>query len=232
MIKEILKGRSAIITGSSQGLGYSIAEEFLFQGANVLICSRNKNELEKAYSNLLKIKSLEQKLIKISGDVSNYLDVQKITDYAISEFSNIEILVNNAGVYGPKGKVEENNLENWKDAFNINLLGSLYPSICLLRHFKDKNYGKIIQISGGGATNPLPNLSCYAASKAAVVRLMETISEEVKHQNIDVNSIAPGALNTRMLDEVIEAGPNIVGKKFYEKILKTDMKIVYGFEKK
>ena len=231
MKHKILNGRSAIITGSSQGLGYAIAEEFLSVGANILICSRNEDQLKKAYNKLLKIKSPEQKLIKINGDVSKFDDVKSIIEYGIKELSKIEILVNNAGVYGPKGNIEENNLEKWKDAFNINLFGSVYPSVLLINHFKENNYGKIIQISGGGATNPLPYLSSYAASKAAVVRLMETISEETKFSKIDINSIAPGALNTRMLDEIIEAGPKIVGKNFYEKMTKikneggTDLKI-------
>jgi 3-oxoacyl-[acyl-carrier protein] reductase len=77
--------------------------------------------------------------------------------------------------------------------------------------------GKIIVLSGGGATNPLPNISSYAASKAAVVRLMETLAEELKPFHVDVNAIAPGALATRLVDEVLAAGPEKVGAAFYEK---------------
>ncbi|HEX5000045.1 MAG TPA: SDR family oxidoreductase, partial [Terriglobia bacterium] len=80
-------------------------------------------------------------------------------------------------------------------------------------------YGKIIQLSGGGATNPLPRISAYAASKAAVVRLAETLAEELRDSHVDVNAIAPGALNTRLLDEVLEAGPAKVGARFYERSL-------------
>jgi NAD(P)-dependent dehydrogenase (short-subunit alcohol dehydrogenase family) len=90
----------------------------------------------------------------------------------------------------------------------------------LLPHFKERRYGKIIQLSGGGATNPLPRLSAYAASKAAVVRFAETLAEEVRQAGIDVNCIAPGALNTRLLDEVLAAGPEKVGQAFYERSLK------------
>jgi NAD(P)-dependent dehydrogenase (short-subunit alcohol dehydrogenase family) len=85
---------------------------------------------------------------------------------------------------------------------------------------KKKGSGKIINLSGGGATNPLPRLSAYAASKAAVVRLTETLAEELREHSIMVNAIAPGALNTRLLDEVLEAGPELVGSEFYEKALK------------
>ncbi|MGN6644654.1 MAG: SDR family NAD(P)-dependent oxidoreductase, partial [Verrucomicrobiota bacterium] len=83
--------------------------------------------------------------------------------------------------------------------------------------FQTKQRGKIIVISGGGATNPLPNISSYAASKAAVVRLMETFAEELRPFHVDVNAIAPGALATRLVDEVLAAGPEKVGAGFYEK---------------
>ena len=79
---------------------------------------------------------------------------------------------------------------------------------------------KIIQLSGGGATSPLPYISAYAASKAGIVRFMETLAEEVRADGIDINSIAPGALNTRLLDEVLSAGPEKVGRPFYDRALK------------
>jgi len=82
-----------------------------------------------------------------------------------------------------------------------------------------RGYGKIVQLSGGGATNPLPGLSAYAASKAAVVRFAETLAQELREHHVDVNSVAPGALNTRMLDEVLAAGPELVGQGFYERAL-------------
>jgi 3-oxoacyl-[acyl-carrier protein] reductase len=88
-----------------------------------------------------------------------------------------------------------------------------------LPHFRSNRYGKLIQLSGGGATAPLPFVSAYAASKAGIVRFMETLAEEVKADGIDVNSIAPGALNTRLLDEILEAGAEKVGRAFYERSL-------------
>jgi 3-oxoacyl-[acyl-carrier protein] reductase len=123
-------------------------------------------------------------------------------------------------VYGPLGPTESVPLEEWKRAIEINLYGVLLPCRALIPHFKSAGRGKIIIISGGGATNPLPNISSYAASKAAVVRLMETLSEELKSHHIDVNAVAPGALKTRMMQEVIDAGPDKVGAEFFAKNLK------------
>jgi len=85
---------------------------------------------------------------------------------------------------------------------------------------KKNDYGKIINLSGGGATAPLPFISSYAASKAGVVRFTETLAGECQGFKIDVNAVAPGALNTRLLEEVLSTGPDIVGKDFYEKALK------------
>src|SRR5262249_51177387 len=102
----------------------------------------------------------------------------------------------------------------------INLLGVVLMCRHALPIFRRQRYGKLVNLSGGGATSPLPRISAYAASKAAVVRLTETIAEETAGTGIDVNAIAPGALNTRLLDEVLEAGPERVGARFYENAVK------------
>ena len=155
-----------------------------------------------------------------AGRLSKRDDVNQLISAALTTFSQIHILVNNAGVYGPKGRIEDLDWDEWVHAIEINLLGSILTAKALLPHFRAHHYGKIIQLSGGGATSPLPFISAYAASKAGIVRFMETLAEEVKTEGIDVNSIAPGALNTRLLDEVLEAGPDKVGKAFYERALK------------
>jgi NAD(P)-dependent dehydrogenase (short-subunit alcohol dehydrogenase family) len=130
---------------------------------------------------------------------------------------SLQALVLNAGIYGPMGPTEKVNLEEWKRAIEINLLGVLLPCRALIPHFKTARSGKIIVLSGGGATNPLPNISSYAASKAAVVRLAETLAEELRSFNVDVNAIAPGALKTRFVDQVLAAGPETVGTEFFAK---------------
>src|ERR1035438_9470767 len=115
------------------------------------------------------------------------------------------------------GPTESVPLDEWRQAMEINLFGVLLPCRAVIPHFKKTGRGKIVVLSGGGATNPLPNISSYAASKAAVVRLMETLAEELKSFHVDVNAIAPGALATRLVDEVLAAGPEKVGAAFFEK---------------
>jgi 3-oxoacyl-[acyl-carrier protein] reductase len=140
--------------------------------------------------------------------------------FAEETLGPLDILVNNAGIYGPKGATESVNWREWTRTIEINLYGVALPCRALIPTFKANGGGKIVILSGGGATAPLPMISAYAASKAAVVRLMETLAEELREYAIDVNAIAPGALNTRLLDEAIEAGPEKVGEEFYRRALK------------
>ena len=217
MKKLPLLDKIAIITGGSEGLGFEIAKKFILAGASIIICSRNKNNLKSAEFKLKKLLNKNQKLLTIVADVSKEKDVKKLIKITIQKLGDCSILVNNAGIYGPKNKLEKTNWKEWKKTIEINLFGSVLMCKELINHFKKKGYGKIIQISGGGATNPLPYLSAYAASKAAIIRFSETLANEVANYNISVNAIAPGALNTRMLDEVIKAGPDKVGIDFYKR---------------
>jgi NAD(P)-dependent dehydrogenase (short-subunit alcohol dehydrogenase family) len=152
------------------------------------------------------------------ADVSSASDVTRLTGRALAIFPQVHILVNNAGVYGPMGPSETVDWDAWVRAMEINIHGSVLPCRALVPHFKECRYGKIIQVSGGGATNPLPRISAYAASKAAIVRFAESLALEVRPFNIDVNAIAPGLLKTRLLDEVLEAGPEAVGPDFHERM--------------
>ena len=215
-----LKGRVAIVTGANQGLGEAIATEFVKQGAGVFICARDKNKLMVVKEKLNKISRKDQKIKAMVVDVSNESQVEKLMKKAVAEFGRVDILVNNAGVYGPKGPIEKVDSKDWVKAIEINLCGVFYCCKHMMAHMKKNNYGKIINLSGGGATAPLPFISSYAASKAGVVRFTETLAGECNGFKIDVNAIAPGALNTRLLDEVLSAGPKVIGNDFYEKALK------------
>lgn len=220
MMKWSLEGRAAVITGANQGLGEAIAKAFVGAGANLFLCARDEEKLLKVQDQLRGLCKPGQKVEAMRADVSKQEDVEQVAAHALDVFTQIHILVNNAGVYGPKGRIEDADWNQWVRALEINLLGSILVARAFVPHFRRNKYGKIIQLSGGGATAPLPFISAYAASKAAIVRFAETLAEEVKEDGIDVNSIAPGALNTRLLDEVLEAGPEKVGKVFYERSLK------------
>jgi 3-oxoacyl-[acyl-carrier protein] reductase len=215
-----LKNLVTVVTGASQGLGRAIAEEFVREGANVAICARDRALLEVVRGQLEELATSGQHILAHAGDVSSREQMQELFRRTEQEIGLVDVLVNNAGVYGPKGPSESVDLDEWSRALEINLLGTFIPTRFAIAQMKKKGRGKIINLSGGGATNPLPRLSAYAASKAAVVRLTETLAEELQEFSIAVNAIAPGALNTRLLDEVLQAGPELVGAEFFEKALK------------
>jgi len=215
-----LENKIAIITGANQGLGFEIARKYIEAGASVMICARNGALLDQAKQQLQPLLRPGQGILAQNADVSKIDDVESVAEATIGKFGRIDILVNNAGVYGPKGVIEDVDWQEWVHAIEINLYGSILMCRAVLPHFKAQGRGKVVQLSGGGATKPLPRISAYAVSKAAVIRFIETLAEEVRENHIDVNAIAPGALNTRMLDEVLDAGPQKVGKAFYEQSLK------------
>ena len=213
-----LQGRHIIITGASQGLGLAIAKAVVEAGGHVLLCARNLQPLDDAAQQLQKQASPNQIIRTKQCDVTDEASVDALAAEAISLFPHVDGLINNAGVYGPMGSIEDVDWNEWKQAIEINLFGTVYPCRALIPHFKQRGYGKIVNLSGGGATNPLPRISAYAASKAAVVRVTETFAEELRENHIDVNAVAPGVLNTRLTQQLLDAGPDTVGKGLYAKI--------------
>jgi len=212
-----LKGKVAVITGASKGIGKCIAETFAREGCNLTIVSRH---LEEICAVAEELKKYNVDVLPLKCDVSNPAEVKEMVKKTIDRFGKIDILVNNAGVYGPLGPIIDNDLELWAKTININLMGTVICTKFVLPYMMKARKGKIINFSGGGSGGPpTPTISAYATTKVAVVRLTEVVAEEVKDYNIQVNSIAPGAVNTRLLDQVLEAADR-VNKKFLEKAKK------------
>jgi NAD(P)-dependent dehydrogenase (short-subunit alcohol dehydrogenase family) len=216
---QALQQHCAIVTGASKGLGYEIAKTYIGAGANLLICARDARVLDKAFGELKQLVPAGQSIIAIPADVSQVRDATALVERALSEFGRLDVIVSNAGIAGPIGPLEELDWVQWQRTIEINLMGAVWLSRAALPHFKRIRRGKIIQLSGGGATQPTPMLSAYAASKAAVVRFIETLAQETRAWHIDVNAIAPGALDTRMLNEVLSAGPGVLGQAYYDHLL-------------
>ena len=194
-----LRGKNIVITGASQGIGLKISNALKKEGAKIVSCSRHGD---------------------YKCDISKEAEVKEFINYAKTKLGEIDVLINNAGIYGPIGKFDALDLELWKQALEINLYGPIHTMRSIIPIFKEQGYGKIINLSGGGATQPMPNFSSYAATKTALVRLTETIAGELKEFSIDVNSVAPGAFNTRLIQEVVDAGEQLAGKAIYQKSLK------------
>jgi 3-oxoacyl-[acyl-carrier protein] reductase len=198
-----LERKVAIVTGAGRGIGQVIALALAGEGASTVLVSRTLSEIE---GTAAQVQALGCETLAIQVDVSSQTDVTRMINETTQTFGTVDILVNNAGVQGPIGPLVENDVDGWVQTVMINLVGTFLCCQAVLPVMIRQRRGKIINLSGGGATGPRPNFSAYAASKAAVVRLTETLAEEVKPYNIQVNAIAPGAAATRMQDEIVAAG--------------------------
>lgn len=207
----MLEGKVSIITGGSMGIGKAIASAFAKEGSHLVLNSRTAADLENVKLELKDSSSVSVETFP--ADVSRPEEVKDLVGFTLGKFNTVDILVNCAGIYGPIGFVTDIDAEKWLETININLYGTFLCIQAVLPAMIKNNKGKIINLSGGGAASPLPRFSAYGASKAAVVRLTETLANEVKEYNIDINAIAPGAVNTRLLDQALTAG-EAAGKDF------------------
>ena len=201
-----LQGRTALVTGASMGLGRAIAFALVKAGADVFICARTESELSATAEALEKEASGKQTVRFAAADIGSVPQMDQLFLDLQQAFPRLDILVNNAGVYGPFGAIEDVDWQHWIDALHTNLTATVYASRLAVPIMRRQKYGKIINISGGGATSPLPGISAYAATKAGVVRFTETLAHETAADNIDVNAIAPGILDTRLTDQLLSEG--------------------------
>jgi NAD(P)-dependent dehydrogenase (short-subunit alcohol dehydrogenase family) len=217
-VNPLLKQR-ALITGASRGLGFCVARSFLAQGADLMLCARDATALGAAQQQLSN-EFPSRRVFAQPADVSDPTQVRSLVKTSLDQLGGLDIAVCNAGIYGPKGATDAVDWSEWEKTIAINLFGVVHVCREVVPHFKKQRRGKIIILSGGGATKPMPFFSAYAASKAAVVRFGETLAEELRQFGVHVNCVAPGAMNTRFLEEALEAGPEKIGPTFYEQMQK------------
>ena len=215
-----LDGKVAVITGASRGLGFVTAQTFYNEGASVVMVSRNVRNIAKAAVAIdPECQYHTDRVLAIRCNVTFGFSVQSMVKQVISHYGRIDILICNAGTYGPIGLLENCDINEWSNAVQTNLMGTMLCCRSVIPIMREQKYGKIIALSGGGATSANPRFSAYAASKAAIVRLVETLAAETEGSGIDINAMAPGAMNTTMLEEALIAGPEKVGDEAYAKLL-------------
>jgi 3-oxoacyl-[acyl-carrier protein] reductase len=210
----MLGNKKTIITGAGRGIGRVISERFAKEGASLALISRTELEL---IETLEIVKQYSPDSLYYVADISKENEVKIVVEGIQSKWGNIDVLVNNAGVQNPIGPFYKNNLTDWKRNIEINLFGTVNLTYHVLKNMINNKRGKIINLSGGGSTSPRPNFSAYAVAKTAIVRFTENLAEEVREFNIDVNAIAPGAINTKMLEDVLHA-QNLAGNEYDEAV--------------
>lgn len=215
-----LKGLTAVLTGASRGLGRYIAEALWREGANLMLVARSEEAVRDIYDKLSSSTNSGQFVHVIDADLSGTYAVDEVLAHIEYTTSYVDILINNAAIQGPIGPLADNDWTDWTDTIQVNLLAPVALCKACIPLMAKRGKGKIVNLSGGGATGPRANFSAYATAKAGLVRFTETLAEEVRSQYIDVNCVAPGAMATHMLDTILAAGPERVGKKEYQQAQK------------
>ena len=198
-----LCGKRALVTGAGRGIGKRIARALAGEGAKVALLARSRDQLEDAAQELEQLGAV---CLAAPGDLASEAQTRAAVGAVLDDWGGIDVLVNNAAVLGPVGPSHTLDAGAWLETVQVNLGGCFLCCSLVLPGMIERRSGKIINLSGGGAVDPRPNFSAYAASKAAVVRFTETLAAEVAGHGVDVNAIAPGAIDTDMLRQGIAAG--------------------------
>lgn len=207
-----LAGKSIVITGGARGIGLSIALSCRAAGAHVTVMARSQTDLVEAQRMLAQV-SGNGRSLALQGDVSSDADLFRVYTAANEAFGDIYGLICAAGIYGVMRSFTSCEFADWEKTISINLLGAARSIHAALPMMKE---GRIILFSGGGQ-GPMVNFSDYVASKGAIWRLTETLGAELAPRKIYVNAVAPGAVNTRLLDDLLAAGPEQIGEDLYKK---------------
>ena len=191
-----LKNRYAIITGGAQGFGLDIARRFIKSGSKVRIWDIDEAELKKA-SQDINSENLSYDVV----DVSNFTQVKNAAE-KIAENTNIDILVNSAGITGPTAELWNYSVDDWSRIIEINLNGIFYSCKAVVPHMIKNNYGRIVNIASVSGKDGNANASAYSASKAGVIGLTKSLGKELALNNIAVNAVTPAGANTRILNQM------------------------------
>ncbi|MFY0253932.1 SDR family NAD(P)-dependent oxidoreductase [Chitinophaga sp. 30R24] len=196
-----LKGKVAIVTGGSKGIGKGIAAALLGEGTTVVITARKADELEDTAA-MFRLQGYS--VLPVVADMTKEADLQRLVDTTIAQFGHIDILVNNAGGIDAFGPLETITLAQWRYVFEVNLFGLVALTQLVIPHLKKQGGGRIINISSENAEQPDPNMGHYNATKAALNNYSKTLSENYGKDNILVNTVSPAFIKTPLVDEMLE----------------------------
>ena len=196
-----LEGQVAVITGSGRGIGRAIALAYAREGAKLALAARNEKELDEAVG---AVSELGAEAMAVPTDVTSQEDTERLARRVVDRFGRIDVLVNNAGNSGPVGPLQGNDIADWVNTISVNLTGTFLVCRAVIPVMLGQSAGKIINLSGAGATNAWSNMSAYCSSKAAVVRLTEVLAQELDGRGITVNALGPGSVHTSMWDKMTE----------------------------
>lgn len=210
-----LAGATALLTGATGSLGQAVADAYCRAGARMILSARDEEPLQALAADLSARYAAD--VAVLPGDLARGEDIERLADETRRRFGGLDVLVNAAAVIGPIGLTWEVDWDEWQSSVYTNLFAAVrLCQLCVPFMPRGAGRGKIVNLSGGGATSPRPRLSAYATAKTALVRFTETLALEVAGRRIDVNAIAPGILNSGLTRAVVDAGPNRAGQREYD----------------
>lgn len=204
---------TALITGAGRGIGKRLAIGFAHAGMHIGLIGRSQGELDVTK---LEIEHGGGHAQRFRTDVRDFEQVNAAVDRLTSQYGQVDVLVANAAVLGPIGSFVEQKPRDWKEVFDTNVIGVLNACRAVLPQMVHRRHGKIIVIADSSSSTPRPNFAPYSASKAAVVRFVESLAEEVRNHNVQVNCFSPGLAYTSMTDEILEADERAGGREVEE----------------
>jgi NAD(P)-dependent dehydrogenase (short-subunit alcohol dehydrogenase family) len=208
-----VNGKSVLITGAGRGIGKRLALGFAQAGARMALLSRSQGELDLAK---LEIEQAGGTALRIRADVRDLESMTTAVDRIRAVYGGLDVLIGAAGVQGPIGPLHRTKPKAWSETIEINLIGAVNSCRAVLPSMIERRSGKIILLGGQGSGYTRPYFTAYAASKAAIVRLVECLADEVREHNVQVNCMAPGSAYSHMTDEILHAGEELAGAKEIE----------------
>ncbi len=217
-LKIQVRQKVVFISGGSSGLGEALVCNFILLGYTTLFCARDIYNVNATLQKMEKYKtSKNQVVLGFSADVSNSNEISDLFFELEKLGLQPDVLICNAGIIGPINKFLEIDKDTCRSVFDVNFYGTLNLLSAALPQMVEKAWGRVIHISGGGATSPNIGMSIYGASKAAAVRFIETLALEYADSGLTFNSISPGIMKTKMLRHMLEAGAEELGQDHYKK---------------
>jgi 3-oxoacyl-[acyl-carrier protein] reductase len=199
-----LNGRSAIVTGAAQGLGFAIAERLAASGASVALWDLSQDGLEKATQSLQQANP-DSRIIPVQVDISDPGSVDQAMEATQSAYSTIDILVNNAGISGPNAPTWEYPRADWQHVIEVNLIGTFLVSRAVVPTMLQAGYGRIVNVASVAGKDGNPNASAYSASKAGIINFTKSLGKELAKTGVLVNCITPAAVRTPLFEQMTQA---------------------------
>ena len=211
-----LQGKVAIVTGAGRGLGRASAVAFARAGADLVIVSRTPHELEETASIIIEGGGT---VVTLEADLANPEDIRRTVETAAETFGSVDILMNNAAIIGPMKPCHKVTEEEWRHTLAVDLTAPILLAKGLVPHMTRRGGGKIINVTSGLGEGVLSPFGAYSVAKAGLIHATRIMAAELRGHNIRVNGLDPGMMDSRMQEEIRNAGEAVLGPDVHQRFV-------------